>query len=128
MFDNEPGGKFLPKTKVCANCKSDWREGDKYCRHCGAPLDQPGYIVKEFYTIYGPRPIERKHICTACGYTWKTCLMVDNENYCPKCGSKVLIESEEEDHESGYRKLNIIDIPPLNDQEEDSSGEDTPEQ
>lgn len=77
----------LPKRKVCANCNNDYREGDKYCRYCGAPLGKPDFIEEDFACIYGPQPIEREHKCKRCGFTWKTYLMVDNEKWCPKCGS-----------------------------------------
>ena len=65
--------------KVCANCKNSYREGDKYCRYCGAPLGN-------FACIYGPPPVERTHKCEKCGFSWKTTLMIDNEQWCPECG------------------------------------------
>ena len=72
--------------KVCANCGNDYNAGDKYCRYCGAPMGKPEYIEEVFAFIYGPMPIDRVHTCIRCGYSWKTCLMVDEERWCPKCG------------------------------------------
>ena len=89
----------MTKEKICRNCKNSWREGDKYCRYCGAPLDYPDYKIKEFYTIYGPRPVRRKHSCKKCKYTWDTDLMVDKEEHCPRCGSSVEIVVIEDDTE-----------------------------
>ena len=79
------------KIKVCSNCKKSWIEGDKYCRYCGAPKDKPDYINISMGCIYGPMPIDRKHACKKCGYTWTTCLMIDNENFCPECGHRVVV-------------------------------------
>ncbi len=87
----------VPKEKVCRNCRNTWREGDKYCRYCGAPMNNPDYKIEEFYTIYGPRPIRRKHVCSKCNYTWETQLMIDRENHCPKCGAKVSTEEDDDD-------------------------------
>ena len=80
------------EAKVCRNCGNDWREKDKYCRYCGAPLDQPGYKVKSIACIYGPMPVTRKHTCPACNYTWENRLMIDREEFCPLCGSAVSVE------------------------------------
>ena len=74
------------KRKVCANCKGEYIEGDKYCRFCGAPMGSPIFIEEDFACIYGPMPVDRTHKCEKCGRTWKTCLMIDNERFCPVCG------------------------------------------
>lgn len=74
------------RRKVCANCKNSYREGDKYCRYCGAPLGKPDFIEEDFACIYGPPPVERTHKCEKCGFTWKTALMIDDEQWCPECG------------------------------------------
>ena len=29
-----------PMRKVCANCKENYINGDKYCRYCGAPMGE----------------------------------------------------------------------------------------
>ena len=76
----------VPKRMVCANCKNDYNEGDKYCRFCGAPMGKPDFIEEDFSCIYGPPPTERVHKCSRCGYEWTTIEMVDKERYCPKCG------------------------------------------
>lgn len=84
------------KRKVCANCGNSYREGDKYCRYCGAPMGTPEFIVEEIACIYGPPPVSRTHKCGKCGYTWKTTLMIDDEKYCPECGSAApVVESAE---------------------------------
>lgn len=77
---------FENMVKVCANCKNKYIEGDKYCRYCGAPMGKPDFIEEDFACIYGPMPVARIHKCNACGFSWETTLMVDNENWCPKCG------------------------------------------
>ena len=74
------------KMKVCSNCKKPYRESDKYCRYCGAPMGKPAYIPQDFACIYGPPPIPRTHTCQQCGYSWETDLMIDNERRCPQCG------------------------------------------
>ena len=66
------------RRKVCANCKNSYREGDKYCRYCGAPLGKPDFIEEDFACIYGPPPVERTHKCEKCGFSWKTTLMMNS--------------------------------------------------
>jgi len=80
--------------KVCANCKSDYIEGDRYCRFCGAPMGKPDFIEDDFDCIYGPKPTERLHICNNCGYEWTTIQMVDAEHFCPKCGGEAPVVEE----------------------------------
>ena len=80
--------------KVCPNCRNPWREGDKYCRYCGSPMTAPSYIEFEMTCIYGPPPVERKHVCQSCGYTWTTCAMLDRERRCPKCGGDAPVSEE----------------------------------
>ena len=83
------------KLKVCANCKNTYRDGDKYCRYCGAPLGKPAYIEEDFMTIYGPPPVTRVHTCEKCGYSWETEVMRDKEKWCPKCGGAAPAQDEE---------------------------------
>ena len=85
----------IPKRKVCANCKNTYREGDKYCRYCGAPLGQPEFIDEDFACIYGPPPVKRRHKCQKCGFSWTTTLMIDNEVCCPECGGPAPATSAE---------------------------------
>lgn len=87
---------FGEKRRVCANCGSSYIESDKYCRYCGAPNGSPKFINDEFPCIYGPPPVNRVHKCKKCGFTWKTCLMIDDERYCPECGGPAPATSEEE--------------------------------
>ena len=74
--------------KICANCRSGYIEGDKYCRFCGAPMGIPEFIKEDFATIYGPPPVKRTHHCIKCGFTWETWEMIDDEKYCPQCGGE----------------------------------------
>ena len=61
------------KDEKCPECgaKNDcWVTPDRTrCGNCHAPLAEGG-----------------THVCEKCGYTWTTCLMIDREQYCPKCG------------------------------------------
>jgi RNA polymerase subunit RPABC4/transcription elongation factor Spt4 len=84
----------MPKRKVCANCKNVYREGDKYCRYCGAPMGKPGFIEEDFACIYGPPPVTRVHKCSKCGYSWQTNLMIDDEKWCPECGGEAPCSEE----------------------------------
>ena len=100
MFGNrktDGNERTNPKEKVCGNCQSPWRDGDKYCRYCGAPLNHPSYKIREFYTIYGPMPVKRKHSCSKCGFIWTTRMMIDDEHYCPKYGTNVTIEEYDDE-------------------------------
>ena len=88
---------------VCSNCKREYREGDKYCRYCGAPMGTPRYIDAAYSTIYGPPPEIRTHKCTKCGFTWTTDLIVDDERWCPECGGSAPYTQEIHD-QSEYLK------------------------
>ena len=77
------------KMKVCANCKETYIEGDKYCRYCGAPMGKAAYIDEDF-------ACKRVHTCKKCGYSWETELMIDDERWCPQCGGRAPVTSEEE--------------------------------
>ncbi|MBR6955173.1 MAG: hypothetical protein IKH77_09110 [Clostridia bacterium] len=81
---------------ICGNCGHDWREGDRYCRLCGAPMGNPKIVPDApMECIYGPRPIDRRHVCARCGFTWTTLEMLDREQFCPKCGGKAPAEAVE---------------------------------
>ena len=84
----EDGRSDTPMCKVCANCKNDYIDGDRYCRFCGAPMGEPEFIMDTFACIYGPRPTERLHKCRKCGYEWKTFEMIDKQEWCPECGGR----------------------------------------
>lgn len=84
-----------PYRKVCANCKRDYIEGDRYCRFCGAPMGKPDFFEERFETIYGPPPVERRHKCMKCGYQWTTEKMIDDEGWCPKCGGSAPVFYED---------------------------------
>ncbi|MBR4457043.1 MAG: zinc-ribbon domain-containing protein [Solobacterium sp.] len=83
------------KRKVCGNCGSPYREGDKYCRYCGSPMGKPEFIDDYIACIYGPPPIKRTHVCSQCGYTWSTTEMIDNTKFCPECGSPAPVQEKE---------------------------------
>lgn len=72
----------------CGNCHKRLDENDKYCRICGTKVGEGAYEPYQdlMECIYGPMPVDRKHTCKKCGYEWITCLMLDREKYCPKCG------------------------------------------
>ena len=68
---------------------------DKYCRLCGAYVEDGTYnpIISEWaYGIFGPPPIgfqpKRKHICYRCGFTFFTETLHDIYKFCPKCGGQ----------------------------------------
>ena len=101
--DNEPGFIEVPddirqsqgNEKVCSNCKNEFIEGDSYCRYCGAKLCEEFIPINDsFDCIYGPPPIQRHHVCSNCGFTWDTVLMIDQQRHCPKCGERVSIIEE----------------------------------
>lgn len=48
-------------------------------------------ITTVIQCIYGPMPVKRTRQCTQCKKTWKTCLMVDHEDFCPECGAPAKI-------------------------------------
>lgn len=87
---DENGNALVRICKECNNVIGSYR----YCRYCGAKAKAAEYVPYEetIQLVYGPPPIERKHTCSVCGYSWKKCLMVDRERFCPKCGGKVVIE------------------------------------
>ena len=85
-----------PMRMVCANCREPYINGDKYCRFCGAPMGKPEYIEEDFACIYGPPTVNRTHTCAKCGYSWKTCEMIDNARWCPKCGGPAPATGDDE--------------------------------
>lgn len=84
----------IKKEAVCPCCGKEWIEDDRYCRYCGAKKDNPKYIYPDFACIYGPAPVKRTHRCESCGYEWTTCLMIDNEAFCPKCGGSAPLKAQ----------------------------------
>ena len=86
---------------VCIDCGHNYREGERYCRICGAPIT--GFKEYEpekdrpINCIYGPPPVRRRHQCRNCGYTWETCLMIDNEKFCPMCGGEAPFVYDDDD-------------------------------
>lgn len=74
----------------CGNCHAPLGPDDRYCRICGTKVGKGAYEPHQdlMECIYGPRPVEREHTCRKCGFKWTTCVMLDDEKYCPKCGGK----------------------------------------
>ncbi len=82
----------------CGNCHK--YSGDQaFCPYCGTKSGEGAYEPypdDSMQCVYGPPPVERTHKCESCGYEYTTCRMIDDERYCPKCGSgKVTITSDE---------------------------------
>ena len=89
----------------CGNCHAYLQKDDKYCRICGTKVGDGDYLPYQdiMQCVYGPEPIKRNHACKNCGFQWSTCLMVDREEFCPKCGSHAGPEGE--NVFDGYRLL-----------------------
>ena len=89
----------------CGNCHEKLESGDKYCRYCGTKVGDGAYAPFQdlMEVLYGPMPVERKHSCEKCGYSWTTCLMVDDEKYCPQCGSPASCQEAEDFDTPGGR-------------------------
>lgn len=90
-------GWIIPTKDQCGNCHAELN-GDKYCRICGTKAGEGAYEPYQdlMECIYGPMPVNRKHVCTNCGYSWTTCFMVDDQKYCPKCGGSAPYEEDED--------------------------------
>jgi len=80
----------------CGNCHKSLNDDDKYCRYCGTKRGEGAFKPYQnvMYCIYGPMPVKRTHKCKKCGNTWETMLMIDNEDFCPICGSKTKVYEE----------------------------------
>lgn len=86
--------------RVCGNCHALLQEGDRYCRICGTKRGEGAYLPYEDLAqpcIYGSEPVEVTHKCARCGYSWTTCLMIDEQRFCPLCGGPVSSESVMDD-------------------------------
>lgn len=83
----------------CGNCHAYMAPEDKYCRICGTKAGEGAFAPYQnlMECIYGPRPVERTHVCKQCGHKWTTCRMLDRENYCPKCGGYAPPHDSEEE-------------------------------
>lgn len=94
------GGKndrwVTPDRTRCGNCHAPLAEGDRYCRKCGTKAGEGAFEPYQqiMQCIYGPMPVNRTHVCEKCGYTWTTCLMIDNQKYCPVCGSEAACDED----------------------------------
>ena len=91
------GRKLIkPGKDQCGNCHA-FIGDDAYCRYCGTKAGEGKFepYYNEEGCIYGPPPIEREHNCPNCGYSWTNCMMIDNQRYCPKCGSVVNVTEDE---------------------------------
>ncbi|MBR6873548.1 MAG: hypothetical protein IKN17_08610 [Ruminococcus sp.] len=76
-------------TNRCGNCHAFLGE-DSFCRYCGTKRGEGKFepYSDEPQCVYGPPPIPRVHNCKNCGFEWQTCMMIDYQLYCPKCGSR----------------------------------------
>ena len=83
---------------ICGNCGESLGTGDNYCRLCGTKAGEGAFLPRRniMQCVYGPAPVNRTHTCTECGYSWTTCLMIDDEKYCPKCGGSAPYTEEDE--------------------------------
>lgn len=85
-----PRWNTLHKDK-CPNCLFYLADPtDKYCRLCGTFVGEGTYNPIVVDWEYGPLeypPVDRKHICYQCGYTWYSYLH-DQYRFCPKCGGR----------------------------------------
>lgn len=88
-FQNGPQ-MIKPGKDQCGNCHA-YLGDDAYCRYCGTKAGEGAFEPYMNYEqcVYGPPPIEREHTCQACGFSWRTNMMIDNQQFCPKCGGKV---------------------------------------
>lgn len=93
---NEGGGWVKPGASQCGNCHAGLGADDKYCRICGTKRGEGAYAPYQnlMQCIYGPPPVNRKHTCPQCGFSWTTCVMIDRQEFCPQCGSRANVESE----------------------------------
>lgn len=78
----------------CGNCHKSLDADHKYCRFCGTKRGEGKFEPYQnlIQCIYGPMPIRRKRKCTKCEKTWETFSMLDNEHFCPDCGSPTTVE------------------------------------
>lgn len=90
------------RCQYCGNCHAYLEPDDKYCRICGTKAGMGAFKphLEIMQCIYGPEPVDRIHICKRCGYTWKTCLMIDKEKYCPKCGGAAPYNGNDSDEDT----------------------------
>ena len=86
-------------TDRCGNCHK-FIGSDEYCRSCGTKRGEGAFdpYYNEPVCVYGPPPVERKHSCSACGFEWTTCMMIDDQRYCPRCGSGCSVTEADELH------------------------------
>ena len=88
-FSGGPEDRLITPTKdQCGNCHAHLGPEDKFCRICGTRRGEGAYepYREIMQCIYGPMPETRTHTCKQCGYSWTTCVMIDDQRYCPQCG------------------------------------------
>lgn len=88
----------------CGNCHEPLRQNDKFCRYCGTRRGDGAFAPYKnvMECIYGPPPVERRHVCGNCGYSWTTMLMIDDQKYCPRCGGNA--DCREQDREEPVKE------------------------
>lgn len=89
----------VPDKKFCGNCHTRLEKGDRYCRVCGTRAGEGAFepYQQVMQCIYGPRPVERRHVCGACGHEWTNFVMVDRDRFCPECGAEILPPEKTDD-------------------------------
>ena len=87
----------IPGKNQCGNCHAFLGKDDLFCRKCGTKAGEGAFEPYWNFEscIYGPPPIERDHSCPNCGYSWKNCVMIDDDRYCPKCGNIVEVSGDD---------------------------------
>lgn len=87
------------KITRCNNCNNTLDENAKYCSVCGTKVGEGSYSPRRdiMDCVYGPPPVVRNHKCKKCGYSWKNCVMIDRDKYCPRCRYDDIEVIEEDD-------------------------------
>jgi len=81
----------------CNNCHEWLGPDEKFCRKCGTKRGEGIFepIDNIMQCVYGPEPVMRIHTCRQCHYKWTNIVMIDDDRYCPKCGSSDVEVTEE---------------------------------
>ena len=102
----------VPMKDRCGKCWGYLGVEDKYCRMCGTKRGDGVFNIKNnvVQALYGPEPTGYKFQCRSCGLSWTENLMVNLNEFCPKCGKKQLntIEHIEAVSNSSVQKALVI--------------------
>lgn len=93
----------IPGKNQCGNCHTTLMPDAKYCHICGTRAGEGAYKPYQdmMQCIYGPAPVERRHVCQTCGFSWTTCAMIDKDKFCPQCGGSAPVVSSGSDNGFG---------------------------